>query len=69
MNKIYCLTAIFIFSFSVIAGAQEQPAYRDASRPLDERVQNLIAALTLEEKVQQMMDESPAIPRLNIPAY
>src|SRR5690606_30282449 len=37
--------------------------------PLDARVKDLIGRLSLEEKVQQMMNTSPAIPRLNIPAY
>src|SRR5690606_35846857 len=44
-------------------------AYLDPSQPLDARVNDLISRLTLEEKVQQMMNATPAIPRLNIPAY
>ncbi|MFW6224555.1 MAG: glycoside hydrolase family 3 protein, partial [Bacteroidota bacterium] len=35
----------------------------------DERIQDLISRLTLEEKVSQMMHESPEIERLDIPAY
>jgi beta-glucosidase len=33
------------------------------------RVNDLVARMTLEEKVSQMLNSSPAIPRLNIPAY
>jgi beta-glucosidase len=44
-------------------------AYLDPSQPLDARVNDLISRLTLEEKVQQMMNATPAIPRLNIPEY
>ena len=51
------------------AQAQEPLAFRDASRPLDVRVADLVARLTLEEKVGQMMNAAPAIPRLGIPAY
>jgi beta-glucosidase len=43
--------------------------FRDPSRPLAERVSDLIARLTLEEKARQMLHEAPAVPRLGIPAY
>jgi len=44
-------------------------SWQDPNLPLDARVKNLVSQLTLEEKVQQMMYNAPAIPRLNIPAY
>lgn len=55
----------------VLAGASASFAqvYLDPARPLDARVDDLISKLSLEEKVQQMMNATPAIPRLNIPAY
>ncbi|NML67214.1 glycoside hydrolase family 3 protein [Hymenobacter sp. RP-2-7] len=43
--------------------------FRDPAQPLNVRVNDLIAKLTLEEKAQQMLDQSPAIPRLGVPAY
>jgi beta-glucosidase len=43
--------------------------FRDADRPIDERVDDLVARLTLSEKAGQMLHEAPAIPRLGIPAY
>ncbi|KJD34387.1 beta-glucosidase [Tamlana nanhaiensis] len=36
---------------------------------IDERVTDLISRLTLEEKIDQMMNSTPGIPRLNIPPY
>ena len=36
---------------------------------IDQRVADLISRLTLDEKISQMMHESPAIERLGIPAY
>jgi len=41
-------------------------AYLDPSRPLGERVDDLVARMTLAEKVSQMVHEAPAIPRLGV---
>jgi beta-glucosidase len=46
-----------------------QPAYKDPSRPLQERVADLVSRMTLEEKVSQLMNSAAAIPRLDVPAY
>ncbi len=43
--------------------------YLDPSRPIVERVQDLLSRLTLQEKIGQMCNTAQAIPRLNIPAY
>ncbi|UPL51024.1 glycoside hydrolase family 3 N-terminal domain-containing protein [Hymenobacter sublimis] len=52
------------------AQAQQAPvAYLDPSKPVNVRVRDLISRLTLEEKADQMMYNSKAIERLNIPAY
>ncbi|MEN4098574.1 MAG: glycoside hydrolase family 3 N-terminal domain-containing protein, partial [Anaerolineaceae bacterium] len=45
------------------------PVYLDHARPLEERVQDLLSRMTLEEKISQMTSEARAIPRLGIPAY
>src|SRR5919205_1860367 len=47
----------------------EMPLYHDSSRDLHERVQDLVARLTLDEKIGQLQNATPAIPRLGIPAY
>ncbi|AHJ99528.1 glycoside hydrolase family 3 N-terminal domain-containing protein [Hymenobacter swuensis] len=54
--------------------AYAQPAaapvrYLDPSQPLNVRVQDLLGRLTLAEKADQMMYNSQAIGRLDIPAY
>ncbi len=54
-----------------IVGAQavDKPGYLDASLSLDRRVEDLVGRMTLEEKISQMMDHAPAIPRLQVPEY
>jgi beta-glucosidase len=43
--------------------------YRDADRPLDARVRDLVGRLTLAEKASLLIDKAPAIERLGIPKY
>jgi len=43
--------------------------YKDPTKSFSERAQDLVSRMTLEEKVSQMMNNSPAIDRLDIPAY
>ncbi|TZF86496.1 glycoside hydrolase family 3 protein (plasmid) [Pedobacter sp. BS3] len=63
------ITSLLLLCTLFVAKAQPPAVYRDASKPIDVRVHDLISRLTLEEKIHQMMNASPAIPRLNIPAY
>ena len=46
-----------------------KPVYQDAARPLAERVQDLLAHMTLEEKISQMCNATAALPHLGIHAY
>src|SRR5215472_1080752 len=71
-------SVVLFFSFLVVAftaaHAQQQAAaqslpYMNSALPLDQRVKDLIGRMTLEEKVSQMRDHSPAIPRLGVPKY
>ena len=72
-------------SFCVIASAlcivligssavpQQKPdtgaPYFNPALPVAQRVDDLVSRMTLEEKVSQMMNVAPAIPRLGIPEY
>ena len=51
---------------SMTVHAQPLP-YQDSKLPIDQRVEDLISLLTVEEKVKLMMNGSPAIERLGIP--
>ena len=43
--------------------------YLDASLPVEQRVEDLVSRMTLEEKISQMRDHAAAIPRLGVPKY
>jgi len=45
------------------------PCYAQQELSMEERVNELVSRMTLEEKVSQMMNHSVAIPRLDIPEY
>ena len=59
----FCLLLAVLY-----ATAQNYP-FQNPSLSLDERVDDLVARMTLEEKVAQMMHNTPAIGRLGIPEY
>jgi len=45
------------------------PTYKDATLPIEARVEDLVSRMTLEEKISQIMYDAPAIERLGIPKY
>jgi beta-glucosidase len=42
---------------------------QDAQRSFEDRAADLVARMTLEEKIAQLQNNAPAIPRLGVPAY
>src|ERR1700730_4260698 len=52
-----------------ICFAQTTPTYKDPAVPIDRRVAGLVSRMTLEEKISQLMNDSAAIDRLDVPAY
>src|SRR5215470_10523096 len=76
MFRLITISLLFIFSASKLAAQSTSssapssaPPYLDPSLPIDQRVNDLVSRMTLEEKASQMQDVAVAIPRLNIPAY
>ena len=51
------------------APGRTPPLYLNPDAPLQDRVNDLVSRMTLEEKISQMQDVAPAIPRLGVPAY
>jgi beta-glucosidase len=63
------LLAILVLLPSHAGAQQTDKPWLNTSLPTDQRVDALISQMTLEEKVQQMRDHAPAIPRLGVPQY
>ncbi len=63
------LFSTLILATSLQTSAQSVMPYQNPNLSPDERANDLIQRLTLEEKVKLMMNGSPAIPRLGIPAF
>ena len=68
MKSFFVLTTLFLF---FIGNAQDYKTYPmwDYKLPIEQRVNDVVNRLTLEEKVAQMLNAAPAIPKLGIPAY
>jgi beta-glucosidase len=43
--------------------------FRDRTLPIDQRIDDLVSRMTLEEKASQMVNRTRAIPRLDVPEY
>src|SRR6185503_7191004 len=67
------ILAAVVLSCPIASAAQPSPEkdfpFWNYKLSLEQRVNDVVSRLTLEEKVAQMLNSAPAIPRLNIPAY
>ncbi|MDQ2640248.1 MAG: glycoside hydrolase family 3 C-terminal domain-containing protein [Pseudomonadota bacterium] len=63
------LACLALLASCLAGGAAPQPLWLDANRSFESRAADLVSRMTLEEKVAQMQNAAPAIPRLGIPAY
>lgn len=67
MKKQLITTLMALFTMGV--GAQNMLPYQNPNLSAEERADDLIGRLTIEEKTALMMDQSPAIERLGIPSF
>ena len=66
------LLVLFVLVF-VLSGlnaqTSEKPAYLNSSLSAQQRAADLVHRMTVEEKVSQLVNQSRAVPRLNVPDY
>ena len=71
MKKTLCLllATIAINSFAYAQKGKVKYPFQNPKLSIEARVNNLVSLLTPEEKIGQMVNNAPAITRLEIPAY
>ncbi|NLR80850.1 glycoside hydrolase family 3 protein [Chitinophaga eiseniae] len=69
LRKQYLVIYAAIFLFVLKAGAQQPALFKRPDAPVQERVNDLLHTLTLPEKISMLGYNTPAIDRLQIPAY
>ena len=69
MPRLRLFASLFVPLFLLPLHAQQKLPFNDTALPIDQRVDDLIHRMTLDEKVSQMRDHAPAIERLGVPKY
>ena len=68
MKRLIAIILVFILQFCNSARAQQYP-FQDTSLTVEQRVDDLVARLTLEEKLGFLEHQNPAVERLGIKPY
>jgi len=65
--QILMAIATFLTVTGLYAQDGQKPAYLNPDLPASHRAEDLVRRMTVEEKVTQLVNQSRAIPRLNVP--
>jgi beta-glucosidase len=68
-QKVIILALLFSALPILAQVSQKQDAYLDPHLPVEQRVDDIVGRMTLSEKVSQMQNKAPSIPRLHIAEY
>lgn len=71
-NQLFIKSLVFFSLLAVLGGCANRETYyafRDWTLAPEARAADVVAQMTLQEKVSQMRYDAPAIPRLDIPQY
>ncbi len=69
LNFVLFITLIIGISVNLSCDSDDSPGYLDTSKSADERASDLVSRMTLEEKISQIGNRTPAIERLHIEEY
>ena len=61
--------SMLMFGSAIFAQQGDELAYQNPKLPVEQRVQDLVSRMTLEEKAAQVGHTAPAIPRLGVGEY
>ena len=72
-GRVFRALLCFVVLFFCDACSTTQPEnsfpFQDTSLTIDQRVDDLVSRMTLDEKISQMVNDAPAIERLGVPKY
>jgi beta-glucosidase len=71
-NVLLFIAVLLLSAVSLSISAQQIPdalPFRNTSLQIEERVNDLVSRMSLQEKTDQLLYTAPAIPRLGVPAY
>lgn len=68
MDTLKVFITAFLLLISLCLKSQTYP-FQNPDLPIEQRVNDLVSRLSLDEKVNQMLNKAPAIERLGIPEY
>ncbi|HEY0246330.1 MAG TPA: glycoside hydrolase family 3 C-terminal domain-containing protein [Mucilaginibacter sp.] len=70
-NKLTLLLLVVLLlpTLALVTKKKYQYKFQDPSLSIEDRVNDLVAQMTLDEKVNQMINRAPAIERLGVPAF
>lgn len=63
------ILVVFILQAQSVVEPVSPPLYKDQSRSMEERVNDLVSRMTLDEKIGQMINAANKIERLDVPDY
>jgi beta-glucosidase len=69
MRELWLAAVCIVFTSTLGAAWAQSYPYQDTKLPVAQRVADQVKRMTLDEKIAQMMDATPAIPRLGVPEY
>ena len=67
--RVLIATVAFLSVSTVSAQNAQQPAYQNTALSPQQRAEDIVHRMTVQEKVTQLVNQSRAIQRLNIPDY
>jgi beta-glucosidase len=69
MKNIFYTALLLVALLMVSCQTTKEPAYLNTKLSFEDRVEDLVSRMTLEEKISQLSFESPAIDSLGVPEY
>ena len=69
LPRIFVAIAAWLAAGCLFAQNPERPAYLNTALTPQQRAEDLVHRMTVEEKVTQLVNQSRAVPRLNVPDY